>query len=144
MRYHYVSSVTTNPRMVSGPSALASVHIPTEALALRPAPLVLTEGELKAHVATLLSGRPVVSVPGVGAWRLGVRLACEWGARSAIVAFDADALTKLEVARCQRDLLVALSAEGITPRLWRWPIERGRGLDDVLLAAHRVFQVENA
>ncbi len=75
-----------------------------------------------------------MSVPGVGNWRRGVELAAAWGAPSAVAAFDADARTNPDVARHLRDLLAALAAEGITPKLWRWPASAGRGLDDVFLA----------
>lgn len=130
-RYHYVTSAP------GGPSALASVHVPAEALALRPAPLIITEGEMKAHAATALSGRPVVSVPGVGNWRRGVELAASWGAPRATVAFDADARTNPDVARHTRDLLRALDAAGVAPSLLSWPASEGNGLDDVLLARRR-------
>jgi DNA primase len=112
------------------------VHVPAEALELRASgkPLVITEGELKATAATALSGRPVVSIPGVGNWRRGVELARAWGSPVVVVAFDADARTNPDVARHQRDLLRALAAEGFDARLWQWPPEAGRGLDDVLLA----------
>lgn len=127
-RYTYVSSGRTGPR------ALASVHVPPAALELRPAALVVTEGELKAAVATALSGRAVVSIPGVGNWRRGVELARVWGADAVAVAFDADASTNPDVARHLRDFLSALAAEGFTPKLLQWPASAGRGLDDVLLA----------
>jgi hypothetical protein len=128
-RYTYVSSGRAGPR------ALASVHVPPAALALRPAPLVITEGELKADVSTALCGRPVASVPGVGNWRRGVELARVWGAASVTVAFDADARTNPDVARHLRDFVSALAAEGLTPRLWTWqPPATDPGLDAFLLA----------
>ncbi len=130
-RYHYVTSAPKG-----GPAALAAVHVPAAALELRASAkcLVITEGELKADVATALSGRPVVSVPGVGRWRAGVEAAQAWGARVVAVAFDADAATNPDVARHLRALLAALGAEGFDARLWRWDPAEGKGLDDVLLA----------
>jgi len=130
-RYVYLSSAGAG-----GPAALAAVHVPAAARDLRASgrPLVITEGELKADVATALSGRPVVSLPGVANWRRGVELARAWGARVVVVAFDADARTNPDVARHQRDLLRALAADGFDARLWQWPPEAGKGLDDFLLA----------
>ncbi len=61
-RYLYVSSIGH-----SGPGPEAPVHVPRwdgDTARLR-----LTEGELKADVATALSGMLTVSVPGVSAWR---------------------------------------------------------------------------
>ena len=130
-RYLYVTSAPAG-----GPAALAAVHVPAKARELRDAgakSLVITEGELKADVATVLSGRPVVSVPGVGNWRRGVELARAWGARIVVVAFDADARTNADVARHLRDLLKALRAEGFDARVWTWP-SRWKGLDDYLHA----------
>lgn len=133
-RYTYVSSSKHG-----GPAALAVVHVPAAALDARGEgrPLVITEGELKADVATALCGRPVVSLPGVGNWRRGVELARAWGARSVAVAFDADARSNPDVARHQANLLRALEAEGFDARLWQWPPAEGKGLDDVLLARRR-------
>jgi len=147
-RYLYVSSAKAG-----GPGPGTPVHVPAAALELRAAGrcLVITEGELKADVATALSGRPVVSVPGVGRWRAGVDLARAWfgfgfeaeqsrtqRARAwggvVAVAFDADASTNPDVARHQRALLAALGAEGFDARLWQWPPAEGKGLDDFLLA----------
>ena len=131
-RYTFVTS--SNHR---GPKALMEAHVPAVALALRGKvePLVLTEGELKADVSTALSGLPVVSIPGVGKWQLGAELARQWGARTVAVALDADAHRKEDVARAQGALLAALRAEGLDARLWQWPEEQGKGLDDLLLRA---------
>lgn len=128
-RYTYVSSAP------EGPKALASVHVPASALALREGglPLLITEGELKAAVSTALSGRPVVSVPGVSNWPKGLEMARAWGSRVVVVAFDADVRTSPDVARAQRELLLALRAEGFDARLLTWP-EPHKGLDDFLLA----------
>ena len=136
-RYTFVTS--SNHR---GPKALMEAHVPAVALALRGKvePLVLTEGELKADVSTALSGLPVVSIPGVGKWQLGAELARQWGARSVAVALDADAHRKEDVARAQGALLAALRAEGLDARLWQWPEEQGKGLDDLLLRARRATE----
>lgn len=136
-RYLYVTSAPAG-----GPSPGAPCHVPRAALALRGKvePLVITEGELKADVSTALSGLPVVSIPGVTNWPRGVELARAWGARSVAVALDADAHRKEDVARAQGALLAALRAEGLDARLWQWPEEQGKGLDDFLLRARRVTE----
>lgn len=128
-RYTYVSSAPT------GPSALAAAHVPAAALDLRATggTLIVSEGELKATIATALSGRAVVSVPGVANWPRGVELARAWGASVVVVAFDADARTNPHVARHERDFLRALAADGFDARVWRWPEDAGNGLDDFLL-----------
>ena len=128
-RYLYCTSAPAG-----GPSALSALHVPAAALALRGKvePLVLTEGELKADASTALSGLPVVSIPGVSGWPLGVDLARQWGASRVAVALDADAAEKVDVARAQHELVRALRREGLDVQLWQWPAEQGKGLDDFL------------
>lgn len=129
-RYRYVTSA---PR--GGPSAESAVHVPAAARALRGEPLVLTEGEIKADVSTALCGRPVVSLPGVGAWRLALDVVAAWGVRDVAVAFDADARTNPTVARALLHLVNALRADGARVAVWRWQ-GPAKGLDDFLLSAH--------
>lgn len=132
-RYTYVSSAQPGR---NGPGPLVTVHVPAAALALRGKvePLVITEGEFKADVSTALSGLPVVGIPGVGGWPRGVDLARAWGASRVAVALDADAPEIEAVARAQGALFRALRAAGFDARLWTWPIEAGKGLDDLLRA----------
>lgn len=138
-RYTWVSSTSTN-----GPGPGAPVHVPAAALALRGRTgaqrLVITEGELKADVATHLSGVPVVGVPGVGAWPAAVEVARVWGATRVDVAFDNDARTNKAVADAQEKLVRALRACGFEVGLPRWP-EKHKGLDDYLLARSREWTV---
>lgn len=132
-RYLYLSSARAG-----GPSAMHALHVPVAARAMRGSArdLVITEGELKADVATALSGLPVVSVPGVGSWRKGLDLARAWGDGLArvLVAFDSDKATNRDVARAQRALVDALRAERRwRVAVWEWPAAKGKGLDDYLL-----------
>lgn len=138
-RYCYVTSSRGG-----GPIAEPVAHVPLGAIDLRASglPLVVTEGPLKADVATALARRPVIGLPGVDVWPLAVDLARQWGARSVVVAFDADAATNPAVARAQRALLAALRDDGFDARLWQWPLSAGKGLDDLLLSARR--RVANA
>lgn len=130
-RYIYVSSAKRG-----GATAEIAAHVPVAALALRASSrrLVLTEGELKADVSTALLGEPVVSLPGVGAWRAGVELARVWGARHVAIALDHDEKprARLVVSRAALSILGALRAEGINVALWQW--EGSKGLDDLLMA----------
>ena len=137
-RYTWVSSTSTN-----GPGPGAPVHVPVAARAAAGSGahrLVITEGELKADVATHLSGTPVVGVPGVGAWPAAVEVARAWGAARVDVAFDSDARTKPAVADAQRKLVAALRACGFETGLLRWP-EPHKGIDDYLLARSREWTV---
>jgi hypothetical protein len=128
-RYLYLTSSARG-----GASAESALHVPLAARAMRDLGaerLVITEGELKADVATALSGWPVVSIPGVGAWRGAIALAVTSGARVVAVALDMDARTNPIVARVQRELVLALRARVERVELWRWD-PRFKGLDDYL------------
>lgn len=128
-RYLYVSSARHG-----GASAASVVHVPLEARSRWEGgarELVVTEGELKADVSTALLGRPVVSLPGVGAWALAVELADAWRPSRVAVAFDMDATRNVVVARARRCLLEALRARGHPVAAWAWD-DRFKGLDDYL------------
>ena len=128
-RYLYVTSSRHG-----GASALSAVHVPAAALAMRGsgAPLVVTEGELKADVAAHLAHRPVLSLPGVGAWRQGLEAVRTWPAERVVVAFDADVRTNPAVASAEAALVSALRAEGVRVEVLRW--DGAKGLDDFLRA----------
>lgn len=132
-RYLYVASTKHG-----GPSAASVVHVPEAARALRgSAPLVaITEGELKADVATALAGVPFVSIPGVGGWAQGVDLALAWGARRVEVCLDMDRLHKRDVADAARCIVSELRREGFVVGLPRWD-RRFKGIDDYLAARAR-------
>lgn len=130
-RYVYVTSSSAG-----GPSAENTIHVPSEALARREGGLLaITEGELKADVAThLCESWAVVSLPGVGSWRRGVEFARAWGARAVAVALDADWRSNPVVAAARRDLLNALRAAGwADAQVWDWD-PKFKGIDDALLA----------
>ena len=134
-RYLYLTSARAG-----GASALSALHVPLAARDHLHRVLVITEGELKACVATelLRDGAVAVSLPGVGAWRQAVDLAIEVNPRKAVVAFDMDRLTNPIVARAQRALVDALRANWnhLHTAAWRWD-PKHKGLDDFLFAARK-------
>ena len=91
----------------------------------------VTEGELKADVATALAALPFVSLPGVSTWRLALDAVRAMEAREVVVALDRDEAG----ARATVPLVDALRAEGFRVTAWRWPSEF-KGVDD-FLNAHR-------
>lgn len=133
-RYVYITSSTRG-----GASARAGLHVPLAVRAMRDEGaerLVITEGELKADVATYLLGEPVVGLPGVAAFSVAVELAAAWKPRQVVVALDMDAATNLIVARGTRALVELLRGDGHSVQLWRWS-RRWKGLDDMLAAKAR-------
>lgn len=94
----------------------------------------LTEGELKADIATVLSGVLTISAPGVGGWRACLSILKSLGVQIVRLAFDADAATNANVARALRDCVEHLVALGYAVELERWQAADGKGIDDLLAA----------
>ena len=143
-RYVYASSVRWG-----GPGPGAPPHLPTLPAPPLPPPLPgvlrVTEGELKADVATVLSGIRTVSVAGVGSWRSALPMLRALGARRVLLAFDADAPRKPAVARALYALAWALHAEsGVEVALEQWDEADGKGIDDLLAGGGRPQVVEGA
>lgn len=136
-RYLYITSARDG-----GASAACALHMPVRARAmldssgsLEPSPaarVVITEGEIKADVSSALLGVPVLSIPGVGAWRLALDAARALRPAVVSVALDADPAG----ARAAVELVDALRAEGMRAEHWRWD-RRFKGLDDWCAARRR-------
>lgn len=133
-KYFYASS-----RSHGGPPAFASAHVSTLAA---PAEVVrITEGEIKADAATVLSGVRTISVPGVQAWSKAIpalsRL--EPQPKTILVAFDQDGN---EITQNSADALVReLFRRGYRVSKECWLPEHGKGIDDVLKNQHTVDEV---
>jgi hypothetical protein len=126
-RYTYVSSAAHG-----GPSARLAVHVPLLGDATACDEVRVTEGELKADVATALSDVPTVSIPGVGSWRAALPVVRALGARRVRVSLDADHRTNPEVGAACAALVRDLSAAGLEVAVERWDARCGKGIDDVL------------
>jgi hypothetical protein len=112
-KYLYIS---TN----GGPGPGAPPHIPlgisTPARTVR-----VTEGELKADVATVLSDTPTIGVPGVTQWRSALPVLSDLGAETVILSYDApDVHSKVPVFEQARDFWQALERQGLQVELEDW------------------------
>ncbi|HZT79110.1 MAG TPA: phage/plasmid primase, P4 family [Gemmataceae bacterium] len=126
-KYHYLSSRKHGGAGPGSPAHVPLFEGPTDTVRV-------TEGALKADVATALSGLLTVGLPGVSAWRRAAPVLRERGATTARLAFDADARTNRTVARCLGELALHLSAEGFAVELEVWDAAAGKGIDDLLAA----------
>lgn len=126
-KYLYISSSNHG-----GPGPGAPVHVPIgikgPVQAVR-----LTEGELKADLATLLSGIPTISVPGSGNWQQCLAVLAYLQAKIIRLSFDSDARRNHRVAQDLHACHAALTKEGYTVELERWH-EEHKGIDDALAA----------
>jgi hypothetical protein len=106
----------------------------------------VTEGPLKADIATVLSGILTLGLPGVGAWKLAVPTLRRLKPKRVLVAFDVDARTNPHVARPLARITNTLLEEGYEVAIELWPSSAGKGIDDVLAAgrASSIRIVEHA
>lgn len=107
-------------------------------------PLVVTEGEKKAAIATKL-GMPTVGLGGVWSFRskaMGARLLPElarvaWEGRQVLIAYDSDAVLNSDVCRAEQALAEELTRAGAIVKIVRLPelVEGTKcALDDYLVA----------
>lgn len=128
-KYLYVSSTA---RGGAGPGA--PVHVPLSSAPSSQLGVVrVTEGELKADVATQLSGVLTISVPGVSAWRGVLPVLAGLSPRQVQLAFDADAATNPIVARAAEETAVAMAHEGYEVIVEQWDGMLAKGVDDALV-----------
>jgi DNA primase len=129
-RYSAISSTK-----YGGPGPGAPVHVPlaqeTAAGAVR-----LTEGPLKADVATALGETFTIGLPGVSGVGKAIPLLRAHKVRQVRLAFDADGYRNLQVARALRQAIRTLLAEGFRVCLETWDEVQGKGIDDLFLAGH--------
>lgn len=100
----------------------------------------VTEGPLKADIASSMLSVPFIGIPGVGSWReVGEVLASLPGKeiKELVVAFDADSRVNPNVAKALKDFIENLKLRGYLPQNASWPASYGNGLDDALLKLHK-------
>lgn len=139
-RYRWITSRTDD---YDGPSPGSPCHVPLwtggSTREVR-----VTEGELKADVATFISGILTISIPGATAVRSCVESLADLGPKTVRLAWDADKGRIPEEAPegqprrrnfvavgLQRAALM-LSQKGYKISVEHWPIAQGKGIDDML------------
>jgi hypothetical protein len=126
---------TISSAKYGGPSPGAQVHVPLHD-GLRGEIVRLSEGELKADVATALSGILTVSIPGVAMWRKALAVFEAMQPQQILLAFDADWRTNLHVAQALGQAVAALVGAGYAVAIESWEPALGKGIDDVLAAGY--------
>ncbi|MFB3787030.1 MAG: DUF3854 domain-containing protein [bacterium] len=129
-KYRWVSSTHHDG---TGPGA--PIHIPGWDGDPHGLPVIrVTEGELKADIATALSKILTLSIPGAGNWEPILPLLKELQPAAVRLAYDADAPKNRYVASALHDLAQTLIHNGIAVELEIWDPALGKGIDDVLAA----------
>lgn len=138
-KYPYITSTKRKDAAQEGPSPEPSIHVPAFGGKLKITDTIrLTEGELKADIATALSGILTFSIPGVSTWRLALPVIrnLDPAPKVILLSFDADAWSNYLVARALQNTAAALQQEGFDVRLEVWEINRGKGIDDILAVGY--------
>jgi hypothetical protein len=91
----------------------------------------ITEGELKADVATNKTNLLTIAIPGVSTWNRALPVVEALKSRRVLIALDMDANTNEAVSRAIYDLTRALEAKKIEVVLETWDPEF-KGIDDYL------------
>jgi hypothetical protein len=117
----------------SGPGSLVhvSIHESTSSV------IRVTEGALKADIATALSGIRTIGIPGVAAWKQALPTLARLQPSKVLVAFDVDARSKPQVAGPLSRLAEALQQGGHDVAIEVWPEKAGKGIDDVLVSGRQ-------
>ena len=118
-----------------GPSPGAPVHVPLHDGSTG-GTVRLSEGELKADVATTLSGLLTVSVPGVAMWRRALPVLQALRPQRVLLAFDADWRSNAHVAHALGQTAFALAKSGYEVQVETWEPVLAKGIDDLLLTGH--------
>ena len=105
----------------------------------------ITEGELKADLATSISGTPTLSIPGVGSWKLILPELDQYNPKEVLVALDADYQTNPHVALALFRLVRALKSKEIEVKIEDFildPSKGIKGIDDALAANASISLIE--
>jgi hypothetical protein len=100
------------------------------------------EGALKGDIASNFTKQIHLQVPGVNNWRLLLEPTIALQAKRVIFSFDADAQAKEESV--QINVLNAIEGAkkeleplGIELAIALWPLEKGKGIDDLFLSGYK-------
>jgi Domain of unknown function (DUF3854) len=129
-RYSWMSSAGYN-----GPSPGALLHVSIHGASS--GVLRVTEGFLKADLATVLSGILTIGVPGVGQWRAVLHALELLRPDTILLAWDADWRSNCQVAKTLGDAVLELNRLGYDVRMESWQPGLGKGIDDLLRAGHQ-------
>lgn len=120
-----------------GTKATAAIHIAGKQYAAKDKTVYLTEGPLKADIASFLTGKCFLACPGTSHYKRFetiIPLLKLWGIKWAYNAFDMDSRQNPQVAKHTLCLNALLTKAGFSVRRLVWP-EAYKGIDDYLLAA---------
>jgi hypothetical protein len=133
-RYRWVS---TSDQREAGASPGTPVHVP---LGKRTKTVRITEGELKADLATMRTKILTLGVPGVGGWERAIPILEELKPERILLAYDMDAKSNVFVARPLKAMFEGFSKIApVAVEVWN---ARYKGIDDALVAKEPIKVLE--
>jgi hypothetical protein len=130
----------------NGAAAKVQVHFPFSSGKFKEGDdLRVTEGELKADIATFLSDIYTCSLPGVGLWREVIPYIEDLKPGRVIICYDSDKSNQVstysdqpfEVALHLSEFYATLKAMKVNAVIEDWDKKLGKGIDDVLADGHK-------
>lgn len=112
--------------------ALIHVAVP-EGKDLQNSTVWVTEGPLKADIASRYTGMPFLGVPGVSVYKQAAEYAAQLDIHHTAVAYDMDIRKNPHVAKAEKSLVQELWAKGIKAVPVNWDEGRGKGIDDAVI-----------
>lgn len=99
----------------------------------------ITEGIIKADIASLRLGETVIGVAGVSSWNRDelAHTLSKLYAQEVVIAFDADIEKNKHVRKAQEKLCQAVLSMGYRVSIASWDAALGKGLDDFLVNGHQ-------
>lgn len=125
---------------LNGVSSGAPVHIATPNKPTQGSIVYITEGPLKADIASMLLEVPFIGIAGVGLYKQAVDVAVSMGVKTAPILFDMDKMENIHVKNAEEKLIQELTLKNIKAFPINWNAEIGKGIDDVLVTHNKQFK----
>lgn len=107
------------------------IHIPLHKFPIGDT-IRITEGELKADIATYKTKTLTISIPGVSIWKPAIQVLHELKAKTVKLAFDRDFQTNINVARNMVNLSKEIKKNNFNLEIEIW--DKVKGIDDALMS----------
>ena len=130
-RYRWFSA-SSSKRKHGGVSSGTPIHVAKEEG--DNSTVWITEGLLKADVASSMLGQTMIGVAGVNSYRKAelVEVLRQLGVEQVVIAFDADYESNQTVKKAINDLAQLLVSHHFRCQMATWDIDEGKGIDDLL------------
>ncbi|NLN47513.1 MAG: DUF3854 domain-containing protein [Clostridiales bacterium] len=112
--------------------SLIHVAVP-QGKSLQDSTVWVTEGPLKADIASIYTGVPFLGVPGVSIYKQAAEYAAQLNINHTAVAYDMDVRKNPHVAKAEKSLVQELWSKGIKAVPVSWNETLGKGIDDAVI-----------